>query len=251
MMRDLHIHSTFSDGKNTPEEIVREAVRRGMDTIGFSDHSYTWFDESYCMKKDRIPDYSRTIRALSEEYGDRIRILLGIEQDYYSEEPTDRYDYVIASVHYLKFGEEFVEVDWNPEIQKGIADRYFRGDIYGLIGKYFETVGSIPQRMKADIVGHFDLISIFNEKEALFSEDDSRYLKPAMRAIDRLINGGVSLFEINTGAIARGYRTVPYPSETLRDYIREKGGRFVLSSDSHQIKTLCYAFRDYLDEIKE
>ncbi|MBQ4257529.1 MAG: hypothetical protein II713_00845, partial [Clostridia bacterium] len=129
--------------------------------------------------------------------------------------------------------------------------RYFRGDIYGLIGKYFETVGSIPQRMKADIVGHFDLISIFNEKEALFSEDDSRYLKPAMRAIDRLINGGVSLFEINTGAIARGYRTVPYPSETLRDYIREKGGRFVLSSDSHQIKTLCYAFRDYLDEIKE
>ena len=215
MMRDLHIHSTFSDGKNTPEEIVREAVRRGMDTIGFSDHSYTWFDESYCMKKDRIPDYSRTIRALSEEYGDRIRILLGIEQDYYSEEPTDRYDYVIASVHYLKFGEEFVEVDWNPEIQKGIADRYFRGDIYGLIGKYFETVGSIPQRMKADIVGHFDL------------------------------------FEINTGAIARGYRTVPYPSETLRDYIREKGGRFVLSSDSHQIKTLCYAFRDYLDEIKE
>ena len=39
MSFDLHVHTTFSDGKNTPEEIVLEAIRRGMDTIGFSDHS--------------------------------------------------------------------------------------------------------------------------------------------------------------------------------------------------------------------
>ena len=37
---DRHIHSTFSDGANTPEEIVQEAINRQMTTIGFSDHSY-------------------------------------------------------------------------------------------------------------------------------------------------------------------------------------------------------------------
>ena len=34
---DRHIHSTFSDGENTPEEIVQEAIKRKMTEIGFSD----------------------------------------------------------------------------------------------------------------------------------------------------------------------------------------------------------------------
>ena len=251
MSFDLHVHTTFSDGKNTPEEIVLEAIRRGMDTIGFSDHSYTRFDESYCMKKERIEEYIHTVRALKEKYRDRIRVLLGIEQDLYSAEPTDRYDYVIASVHYLKIGETFVEVDWSPEIQKETAKTYFGGDFYQMIEAYFETVALIPQKLRADYIGHFDLISKYNEKEALFSEDDPRYLKPAFRAVDALIRSGNRVFEINTGAMARGYKTVPYPSDKLRRYIEQQGGRFILSSDSHKKETLCYAFSEYQSEVKE
>ena len=33
-MRDLHMHTVFSDGKNTPEEMVQEAIRLGLDTVG-------------------------------------------------------------------------------------------------------------------------------------------------------------------------------------------------------------------------
>ena len=39
-MKDLHMHTVFSDGKNTPEEMVQEAIRRGLDTVGISDHSH-------------------------------------------------------------------------------------------------------------------------------------------------------------------------------------------------------------------
>ena len=38
-MQDLHMHTVFSDGKNTPEEMVQEAIRRGLETVGISDHS--------------------------------------------------------------------------------------------------------------------------------------------------------------------------------------------------------------------
>ena len=38
---DLHIHSVFSDGSNTVEEICAQAVRRGMRTIALSDHDTT------------------------------------------------------------------------------------------------------------------------------------------------------------------------------------------------------------------
>ena len=38
MNADLHLHSTFSDGTFTPEEIVREAKRHGLTAIALTDH---------------------------------------------------------------------------------------------------------------------------------------------------------------------------------------------------------------------
>ncbi|MBO7361393.1 MAG: hypothetical protein J6V48_09730, partial [Clostridia bacterium] len=38
---DFHLHSLFSDGKNSPEEVVLAAIGKGMTAIGFSDHSWT------------------------------------------------------------------------------------------------------------------------------------------------------------------------------------------------------------------
>ena len=93
----------------------------------------------------------------------------------------------------------------------------------------------------ADIIGHFDLISKFNEAGALFDEADPRYIAASRAAADALLKTGKP-FEINTGAISRGYRTAPYPSKALRDYIRQKGGSFLLSSDSHAKESLCCGF---------
>ncbi|MCX7818829.1 MAG: PHP domain-containing protein [Kiritimatiellae bacterium] len=37
-MIDLHLHSTFSDGQHTPEELVRDAVTAGLTAIALTDH---------------------------------------------------------------------------------------------------------------------------------------------------------------------------------------------------------------------
>ena len=49
MKCDLHVHTTFSDGENTPEEMVLSAISLGLDTIGFSDHAYMERNIRYCM----------------------------------------------------------------------------------------------------------------------------------------------------------------------------------------------------------
>ena len=46
---NYHTHTTYCDGKSTPEEIVLEAIRLGMDTIGFSGHAPTASGSCYCM----------------------------------------------------------------------------------------------------------------------------------------------------------------------------------------------------------
>ena len=247
---DKHVHTIFSDGKNTPEEVVLEAIARGMDTIGFSDHAYTAFDESWCMKKGDIPLYRASIAELRARYAGRIKILCGIEQDFYSEEPTEGYDYVIGSVHYLRTGEEYIPVDESPEILRAAAKKHFGGDIYALIEEYYRTVARVVEKTGADIIGHFDLISKFNEDGALFDEANPRYLAAAQKAADILLKTGRP-FEINTGAISRGYRTAPYPSLALRDYIRGQGGSFVLSSDSHAKETLCFKFEALENELEK
>ena len=52
------------------------------------------------------------------------------------------------------------------------------------------------------------------------------------------------IFEINTGAIGRGYRTVPYPSEEILHVIRECGGKITYSSDCHNASAIAIGFED-------
>ena len=242
--KDLHMHTAYCDGKDTPEDMVLSAVDKGLDTVGISSHSYTFFDESYCMQKEDIPRYIAELRYLRAKYFHRIHVLCGVEQDYYSDYPTDEFDYIIGSVHYIKVGDEYIPVDESVEILRAAVQKHFGGDVYALCELYFDTVADVVEKTRCDIIGHFDLISKFIEREPLFDTEHPRYVKAWKAAVDRLVTYDVP-FEINTGAISRGYRTQPYPDEEMIAYIKAKGGRLILSSDAHSKENIAYRFEKY------
>lgn len=243
--RDLHVHTTFSDGKNTPEEVVLSAIEKGIKILGFSDHSYTPFDTEYCLKENEISNYINEISGLKDKYRNKIEILCGIEQDYYSDTPTHNFDYVIGSVHYVKVGEEYIPIDNTAEILFEGVQKHFGGDIYSLIEEYYRLVGELAQKTKADIIGHFDLVTKFCEQKMLFDQNHPRYVSAFKKAADQLLKANIP-FEINTGAISRGYRTSPYPAPAIKEYIKQKGGKFILSSDSHSAEALAFGFSENL-----
>lgn len=245
---DLHTHTLFSDGKNTPEEMIQAAIEKGLDTIGISDHSYTFFDESYCMARNRIPEYRQAIAELKEKYSGQIKVLCGIEQDFYSRESADEYDYVIGSLHYLYVHGRYIPIDETPEILLEAVQNHFGGDIYNLCEFYFETVSRVVSQTGADIIGHLDLIQKFNEGDWLFDSHHPRYVEAARNAALELLKTG-KVFEINTGAMSRGYRTVPYPAPELLQFIRAHGGKCIHSSDSHSAGTLCADIQESFDII--
>ena len=41
-MYDLHLHSTYSDGDLLPEQLIEEAVRRGVTGVSLTDHNGLW-----------------------------------------------------------------------------------------------------------------------------------------------------------------------------------------------------------------
>lgn len=249
-LQDLHTHTTYCDGKNTPEEIVKAAIEKGMTKIGFSGHSYTFFDESCCMSIPNVIKYLTEINSLKEKYKGKIEILCGVEQDYYSNFSRMGFDYIIGSVHYVKVDNKYIPIDESEETLLSAVNKHFGGDIYALCEEYFKTVGDVVAKTGADFIGHFDLISKFNEGGKLFDESHPRYVKAYTEAIDKLIPYSRP-FEVNTGAIARGYRTHPYPSVAQLKYIAEMGGYVILNSDAHAAENLCYEFEKWKKACKD
>ena len=240
-MSNYHKHTVYCDGNDTPEALVLEAIRLGCPSIGFSGHSFTEFDQSYCMSREKTEEYKREVRALKEKYRGQIEILLGVEQDYYSEEPTDEYDYVIGSVHYILKDGVYLTVDWTREQQEEDVKIYYGGDFYAYAEDYYKIVADIYRKTKCDIVGHFDLITKFNQDDALFDTKDERYRNAALAAVRALLKTPAA-FEINTGAIARGLRTEPYPAKFILDEIYREGGEVLITSDCHAKENLLFGF---------
>lgn len=240
-MNNYHTHTRYCDGKDTPKELAEAAIRLGCSALGFSGHGFTHFDTSWCMSPEGTEAYVRELRELKQVCGGRLDILIGLERDYYGANDGMDWDYTIGSVHYVNHNGEYLPVDESEALLRSAVRRCYDGDIYAFIEAYYRCVGDIYEKTKCRIVGHFDLITKFNEGGKLFDEDHPRYLEAAGAALERL-RGKPLLFELNTGAIARGYRSSPYPSPTLRRMILKQGGSFILSSDCHDKKDLLCGF---------
>lgn len=239
----FHNHTTFCDGLDTPEEMVRAAIELGMPSLGFSAHSYTFFDETYCMQKRDIAGYLAEVGRLKNAYKDRIRILCGVEQDFCSTETTNPYDFVIGSVHYIEKDGRRLDVDNTFEEQSHDVQTCYNGDYYAYAADYYAQVAQVQKKTNCTFVGHFDLVTKFNEGDHLFDTTDPRYREPAIAAARTLCREG-AVFEINTGAMAKGYRSAPYPAPFILDVIAEEGRPVVLSADCHSKGKLQYALKE-------
>ncbi|MBO5215932.1 MAG: histidinol-phosphatase HisJ family protein [Clostridia bacterium] len=230
--QNLHTHSVFCDGKDTPEEMVLKCLERNFNSVGFSIHSFVPYSKTVVIPLERIKQYKAEIRRLKEKYKGIIDIYLGIEYDFYSEGFEDGYEYTIGSVHYLNTKNGIQGFDNNLQSTLNYIDAHFDGDSLSFAKAYYETVASLPTIQKFDIIGHFDVLTKNNELKRFLDTDDEKYLGFAKDAILAL-KGKIDIFEVNTGAISRGYRTSPYPSKALLKEFLVNGFKPVISSDCH------------------
>ena len=135
---DFHVHSTYSDGKNTLGEIALEAYRTGMETLGFSDHSPMIIESCWSLKKEKVASYLSDIARLKKQYGGRMKILAGIERDIFSDRDYEECDYVIGSVHHVKKNGVYCSVDNTFEQLCKEVNEYFSGDYLSFAEYYFD-----------------------------------------------------------------------------------------------------------------
>lgn len=115
MIANYHTHTArcrhaFGDER----EYIETAIKRGLKTLGFSDHSPQIFPDGYYsnfrMFPDQISDYFATLEELKREYAKDIEILIGFEAEYYPEHfpalvehiRPFKPDFLILGQHFLK-----------------------------------------------------------------------------------------------------------------------------------------------------
>lgn len=101
---DLHVHSTWSDGRNTIKEMAEAARRLGYQYLGVSDHS-----ERLKVAKGVSPgDLKKKKKEIDRLNGEfkNFRILFGTEVEIdsegkldYNDEILSQFDIVVASIH--------------------------------------------------------------------------------------------------------------------------------------------------------
>jgi DNA polymerase (family 10) len=102
---DLQVHSTWSDGKLSIVEMAREAAKRGIRVIAFTDHSVSLGVTGGLSMEDHQKQ-AEEIKKAQQELGDSIRILHASEVEIkadgtldYPDEFLASLDLVLASLH--------------------------------------------------------------------------------------------------------------------------------------------------------
>ncbi len=229
---NYHTHTTLCDGTSTAQEMVDRALELGFLHLGFSGH----MDPDVHMD---WPLYMRTISELRERYVDRLDIIMGVELDsVYDPACCPGAEYVIGSTHFLEVDSPVpMSVDGTEEQTRALCDQYFGGDWYALSRAYYGLEAQVNDRLGCTFVGHFDLVTRFNDSLHFLDELDPRYLRPAFEAMEYLVEEGVP-FEINCGAINRGRKSEPYPRTELLRALHDFGGEILINSDAHQAERL-------------
>lgn len=248
MKTNYHTHTTYCDGKDTPEQNICVAIEKGFSSLGFSSHTINPFGSDWHISAKEIDSYVKEIRALSQKYINQIQVLCGFEVDYlppFSIPHVKAYeslspDYLIGSVHYIVEDKGWFTVDGSlEEVSNGIKT-VFRGNGKLAVQAYFSLQREMLSCGKFDIIGHIDVIRKRNPILQFFDESEPWYrreLKETARAIAK----ADVVVEINTGGLSRGAKDA-YPSVDFLELIHEKNIPIMINSDAHAAQNLDMGF---------
>jgi len=244
-LTNYHTHTNFSDGNNTPEEMIQSAVNKNIKILGFSDHSPVPFFSDWNMKYENIFSYITEIETLKQKYSDKIEIYTGLEVDYI-ENITGvqnwkflNLDYTIGSVHFLKKFEtgEYFTCDFTKESFKKGLDEIFEGNIKTMISYYYEQINNMISECKPNVIGHINLITKFNKNNYFFDDNDIWYKNLVKQTLE-IVKQNNCIIEINTRGFYKKLTNEFYPSDWILKECKNQKIPMMINSDAHHINEI-------------
>jgi histidinol-phosphatase (PHP family) len=210
------------------EEYVLKAIELGIDVFGYSEHApMKNFEDGYRLVLEKQDFYQNTVLELKEKYKKQIDVVLGYEVDYIEGDylldgiVNAPVDYLIGSVHYLdKWGFD------NPEF----IGEYEKRDIDTIWEEYFKAMQNMARSGYFDIVGHFDLMKVFN---FLPKKNMKELCFEALKEIKK----ADMVIELNSSGLRKDVKE-QYPSREILQLAYQLKIPITFGSDAHKVEQI-------------
>ncbi|MFW2368202.1 MAG: histidinol-phosphatase [Desulforhopalus sp.] len=230
------------------EEIVQSYIAKNYTWVGITEHTPAISERLLAPDEreaglspeillNRFDDYMRECRRLQHQYRGQITIFASMEIESYSgyEEfiphliDTFRPDYIVGSVHFINdIGFDYSRQEYDRAVEKA-------GGKDQLYCQYFDLQYEMIELLKPAVVGHFDLIRLFDK------EYKRRLQKPdIMSRIQRnlqLIKDLDLIMDYNLRSLLKG-ADEPYISRVILEMARELEIAVVPGDDSHGLSSI-------------
>ena len=221
MTANYHTHTArCPQAVGSDEEYVLYAIDAGIKTLGFADHCpYPGFDgdyySGYRMYCEDLGDYCESVRSLREKYKGQIKILLGLETEYYPRLFKGLLDFIRPyGVEYLILGQHYLDDD-----QYGVWTREAKSE--DELIKYVDQCCEALSTGLFSYIAHPDIVG-FDRSLPEFERE--------MRRLARFAKKLSIPVEINLLGISSGR---DYPCEEFFRIAGEEGCTAILGRDAH------------------
>jgi histidinol-phosphatase (PHP family) len=230
---------------NTLEEIIQQYIAKQFPWVGITEHAPGISQELLYPDQQaagltpefllhRFSLYMKECRRLQEKYRSQIRIFAAIESETYAGYKefmpylltTFQPDYVVGSVHFvgdMGFDYSKAQYDQTAAATGGKDELYCR---------YFDLQYEMIGFLKPSVVGHFDLIRIFdpNYKTRLLHPE----IMPRIKRNLELIKELDLIMDFNLRSLLKS-ADEPYISRTILEMAKDMAISVVPGDDSHGV----------------
>ncbi len=226
-MNNYHTHTyRCNHASGNDEDYIKYAIKAGFKTLGFSDHTPWHYKSGYIshmrMRDYQLEEYVGSLSILKDKYKDKIKILIGLEVEYFPEYMDDLLEMVRKyHIDYLILGNHFELSDeygiyFGYSVTKEKLTRYVDLCIEGLQTGYFSYLA------------HPDLVN-YRYKDEYYRKEMERLCLKA-KELDIPLEYNLLGYNENRH----------YPSKQFFDIVSKVGNKVIIGYDAHIPYQLSY-----------
>jgi histidinol-phosphatase (PHP family) len=230
------------------EDIICSYIDKGFSWVGITEHVPGLSEELIDIDQreagltpefllERFGQYIAECRRLQKKYRHRIQLFAAMEIETCS--GYERFvsmlirqfkpDYIVGSVHFVND----INFDYSAEMYRKSAES--AGGIDQMYLRYFDLQYDMIKRLNPAVVGHFDLIRIFDDEYVNRLRQPEIVVK--MRRNLELIKERDLILDFNLRSLHKG-AFEPYITGSILEMVREYDIKIVPGDDSHGVSSV-------------
>jgi histidinol-phosphatase (PHP family) len=240
---DYHVHTQWSDGSGSIEDVVRRAAELGLPEIAVAEHftARPGPDEDWWLPPEQLGAYVAEVRAVAARH-DEVRLLLGVEAEYVEGQEAELEEHlsawpfqvVVLGVHVVDgftFDDPALRTDPRWE------------DPDALLSAYYRTVRRAAEWGRFDVLAHMDYISLWGHRPGAV-------VQPEIEAALNALAASGAAIELNTDRFTDP-AGVMYPSVRILRAAHARGIPLTIDSDAHEVEHVGRALDEAIGHARE